>query len=47
MLAIALAGDLIRLNVDIVGKQLECLLDSGAMHNFVSKACCPSQGFSV
>ena len=47
MLAIALAGDLIRLNVEIVGEQLECLLNSGAMHNFVSKAWCLSHGFSV
>ena len=35
-MTIILAHSLLYLNIGLVGNQTECLLDSGATHNFVS-----------
>ena len=46
-MTIILDHSLLRLKIGLARNQTECLLDSGASHNFISSQWCSKQGEEV
>ena len=46
-MTVILDHSLLHLNIGLAGNQTECLLDSGATHNFISSQWCSDQGVEV
>ena len=46
-MTVILDHSLLHLNIGLAGNQTECLLDSGATHNFISSQWCSDQGIKV